>query len=303
MAMADGAVARPEWRALEIVHELAGADVSAVSPLADWDFIAATRFRFTNIDVQLPTLGVPAFGINYGADMRLERTLRGRQVRSAATAGHLSILPPDDNSRWLFDKPGEIMLVVLNRAYLDRAIEEASGRSPRSVDILPQFVIRDLTMERISHQLLSKIVNPVFDSRLRTESLAQELAEHILQTHTSLDLRPPSRPHTMSPIRLKRVEDFIEANLGQDMSLMDIANAAGMSLFHFAKVFKQATRKSPHQYLTERRMLQARSLLHDGRLSIGDVACAVGLSQNRFGIVFKRLLGMTPSRFREVLSF
>jgi AraC family transcriptional regulator len=301
--MADGAVVRPEWSALEIVHELAGADVSAVSPLADWDFVAATRFRFSNIDVHLPTLGVPAFGINYGADMRLERTLRGRQIRSAAGPGHLSLLPPDDQSRWLFDKPGDIMLVVLNRSYLDRAIEAATGWSPKAVEIKPQFVIRDLTLERIAHQLLSKIFNPAFDSKLRTECLAQELAEHLLHTHSSLDLRPPSRPHTMSPIRLKRVEDFIEANLGQDMSLMDIANAAGMSLFHFAKVFKQATRKSPHQYLTERRMLQARSLLHDGRLSIGDVASAVGLSQNRFGIVFKRLLHMTPSRFREVLSF
>lgn len=301
--MADGVAARPELTALEVVHELAGADVSAVSPLTDWDFIGATRFRFNNINVELPSLGVPAFGINYGPDMRLERTMRGRSIRSAATPGHLSLLPPDDPSRWLFDKPGDIMLVVLNRTYLDAAIEAASGRSPKSVEIVPKFVIRDLTLERIAHQLLSKIFAPAFDSKLRTESLAQELAEHILGTHTSLDLRPPSRPHTMSPNRLKRAEDFIEANLGQDMSLMDIANAAGMSLFHFAKVFKQATRKSPHQYLTERRMLQARSLLHDGRLTIGEVASAVGLSQNRFGIVFKRLLGMTPSRFREVLNY
>ena len=159
--MADGSVARPEWRALEIVHELAGADVSAVSPLADWDFVAATRFRFSNIDVDLPTLGVPAFGINYGAEMRLERTMRGRQVRSAATPGHLSLLPPDDNSRWLFDKPGDIMLVVLNRTYLNRAIEQATGWSTDVVEIKPQFVIRDLTLERIAHQLLSKTCRSV----------------------------------------------------------------------------------------------------------------------------------------------
>jgi AraC family transcriptional regulator len=300
--MADGVAGRPEWAALEIVHELAGADVSAVSPRADWDFIAATRFRFTNVDVELPSLGVPAFGINYGPDMRLERTLRGRQVRGIGNPGHLSLLPPDDPSRWLFDKPGDIMLVILNRTYLDAAIETASGRSPASVEIMPQFTIRDLTLERIAHQLLNKISDPAFDGKLRTECLAQELAEHILQAHTSLDLRPPSRPHTMSPNRLKRAEDFIGANLGQDMSLQDIANAAGMSLFHFAKVFKRATGRSPHQYLTERRMLQARSLLHDGRLSVGEVASAVGLSQNRFGIVFKRMMRMTPSKFREVLN-
>jgi AraC family transcriptional regulator len=301
--MADGEAARPEWSALKTVHELAGAEVSAVSPQNDWDFIAATRFRFNNINVELPSLGVPAFGINYGPDMKLERTLRGRKLNGIGMPGHLSLLPPDDPTRWVFDKPGDIMLVLLNRAYLDAAIEAASSRSPGSIEIVPQFVIRDLILERIAHQLLSKIFDPAFDSKLRTECLAQELAEHLLQTHTSLDLKPPSRPHTMSPNRLKRAADFIEANLGVDMSLKDIANAAGMSLFHFAKVFKRATGKSPHQYLTERRILQARSLLHDGRLSVGEVASAVGLSQNRFGIVFKRLMGMTPSKFREVLNF
>jgi AraC family transcriptional regulator len=286
--MADGEAARPEWSALKTVHELAGAEVSAVSPQNDWDFIAATRFRFNNINVELPSLGVPAFGINYGPDMKLERTLRGRKLNGIGMPGHLSLLPPDDPTRWVFDKPGDIMLVLLNRAYLDAAIEAASSRSPGSIEIVPQFVIRDLILERIAHQLLSKIFDPAFDNKLRTECL---------------DLKPPSRPHTMSPNRLKRAADFIEANLGVDMSLKDIANAAGMSLFHFAKVFKRATGKSPHQYLTERRILQARSLLHDGRLSVGEVASAVGLSQNRFGIVFKRLMGMTPSKFREVLNF
>jgi AraC family transcriptional regulator len=301
--MADGEAARPEWTALKIVHEMAGADVSVVSPQDDWDLIAATRFRFNNMDIELPSLGVPAFGINYGPDLKLERTLRGRRLNGIGMPGHLSLLPPDDPTRWLFDKPGDIMLVLLNRAYLETAIEAASGRSPASVEIVPQFVIRDLTLERIAHQLLSKIFDPAFDSKLRTESLAQELAEHILQQHTSLDLQPPNRPHTMSPTRLKRAADFIEANLGVDMSLKDIANAAGMSLFHFAKVFKRATGRSPHQYLTERRILHARCLLHDGRLSVGEVASAVGLSQNRFGIVFKRLMRMTPSKFREVLNF
>jgi AraC family transcriptional regulator len=301
--MADSDSARPEWSALEIVHELAGADVSAVSPRNDWDLVAATRFRFTNIDVDVPPLGVPAFGINYGADMKVERTIRGRTALAGASAGHLSLIPPDDRTRWLFDKPGDIMLVLLNRAYLDEAINAATGRSPMSVELLPQFVIRDLTLERIAHQLLNKITHPAFDSNLRTEMLAQEMAEHLLRTHSNLNLRPLSRTHMMAPNRLKRAEEYIEANLGYDMSLRQIANAAGMSLFHFAKVFKQATGQSPHQYVTERRMLQARSLLHDRRKSLGQVAGAVGLSPNRFGIVFKRLMGMTPSRFREVLNF
>jgi len=55
--------------------------------------------------------------------------------------------------------------------------------------------------------------------------------------------------------------------------------------------------------VTERRMLQARTLLHDRRKSLAQIAGAVGLSPNRFGIVFKKLMGMTPSHFRDVLNY
>ena len=93
----------------------------------------------------------------------------------------------------------------------------------------------------------------------------------------------------------------MRANLGSEMSLQDIADAAEMSLFHFAKSFKQATGHSPHQYLQAQRLCQARTLLHDATLSIGEVANVVGFTHSYFTAVFTRYMGMTPSKFREVL--
>ena len=84
-------------------------------------------------------------------------------------------------------------------------------------------------------------------------------------------------------------------------SIADIAGAAGMSLFHFAKAFKRATGRTPHQYLTAQRLLYARPLLHDGSLSIREIASSVGLSHSHFTVVFTRQFGMTPSKFRAVL--
>ena len=129
------------------------------------------------------------------------------------------------------------MLVLLNRTYLDQAINAATGRSPMSVELLPQFVIRDLTLERIAHQLLNKISDPSFDSTW--PEMSPRKWPSMLRTHSNLNLRPLSRAHMMAPNRLKRAEDFIEANLGYDISLRQIASAAGMSLFHFAKVFNR----------------------------------------------------------------
>jgi AraC family transcriptional regulator len=299
--MTDHRPARPEWAALELVHQLAGAEVALVSPEHDWKAVAATRFVLRNIDVSVPALGVPVFGVNYGPDMQLERTLNGRKVSGCGAAGHLSLLPPDAETRWVFDKPGDIVLVFLNRQVFDRAVEEGTQRDLKSVEIVPQFVIRDLVLERVAHQLLQQISHPGAGSRLITGTLAQELAAHLIGAHSNLEQQRANRPHTMAPAKLRRAKDYIQSNLASDMSLQDIADAAGMSLFHFAKAFKQATGQSPHQHVKEERLRYARALLHDRSLSIGQVAKAVGFSHSYFTAVFARHMRMTPSKFRDVL--
>ncbi len=292
---------RPERGALQTVHELTDARVALVSPQSNWRSVAATRFRMRRTDVTLPALGVPAFGVNYGRRMHLQRTLNGHTVDSSADAGHLSLLPPDAQTRWVFDQPGDVALVFLNRRLFHRALEEGAGRDPGSVEIAPKFVIRDLVLERIAHRLLQEISEPGAASRLVTEELGQELAAHLILAHSNADPQRAGRSYTMAPHRLKRAEAFILSNLESDLSLSDIAGAAGMSLYHFAKAFKQATGRTPHQYLTAQRLLHARALLHDGSLSIRDIARSVGLTHSHFTMVFTRQLGMTPTKFRNVL--
>jgi AraC family transcriptional regulator len=74
-----------------------------------------------------------------------------------------------------------------------------------------------------------------------------------------------------------------------------------MTLFHFAKAFRDTTGLAPHQYVTQRRLLKARTLLHDQRLSVGTIATAVGLTHSSFTRLFTQHMGMTPTAFRELL--
>ena len=71
------------------------------------------------------------------------------------------------------------------------------------------------------------------------------------------------RVHTMSPLKLKRAEEFILGNLESDMSLQNIADAAGMSMFHFTRVFAELVGMPPHQYLLRARLKAARAMLHE----------------------------------------
>lgn len=296
MAGAD----RPERRALETLHARTAADVRLASPDTDWDTVAASRFRMGRLDIDLPPLHVPLFGVNYGAPFHLERTLHGRKRSARVTPGHLAIAPPDFATRWVCDRAGDILVVFLSRDVLDGAVADGAGRDPRSVEIIPRFVIRDLVLERIAHQLLGEIARPQTATRLRVDTLAQELATHLLGAHSSLGRLPDRRLRGMAPAKLKRAKDFIHANLARDVSLAEVAAAAGMSLYHFARAFRDATGRPPHRYATEQRLLRARTLLHDPALTISAVAAAVGLTHSHFTRIFARHMAMTPSAFREL---
>jgi len=292
---------RPERKALETFHARAAADVRHASPEREWDTVAVSRFRVGKREFALPPLLVPVIGINYGAQFRLECTLHGKTHAARVVPGHVAIAPPDFATRWTCEQAGDVVVVYLSRDVLVRAIEEGTSQDPRSVEIIPRFVIRDLTLERIAHQLLQEIIRRQGGTRVRVDTLAQELAVRLIGSHSNLNRPLNRRVRGIAPARLRRAKEFIHANLGQDPSLAQVAAAAEMTLFHFAKAFKETTGLPPHQYITEQRVLAARTLLHDPLLTIGSVASAVGFGQSHFTSVFKRHMGMTPGTFRDVL--
>jgi transcriptional regulator GlxA family with amidase domain len=107
----------------------------------------------------------------------------------------------------------------------------------------------------------------------------------------------------LAPWRLKRAIEYIEDNVGEQISLTDLAERAGLSRMHFAAQFKLATGLSPHAYLTEKRLGAAKSLLAEGRLPIAQIAFAVGFhTQAHFTTVFHKATGLTPKRWREQAS-
>jgi AraC family transcriptional regulator len=286
------------WEALETVHAETKADVRLASPQNASVGIAISRFRLGQVDVTLPALGVPVFAVNYGEPFKLERTLSGRTTRGSVTPGRLAIMPPDAPTRWAFDKKGDSVFVYLSREVLDAAIDE---RTQRSAEIVPRFLIRDLVLERIADLLLKEVCEAGPDSALSADVLAQELAAHLASAHLSLVPTTTRRVHGIAPAQLRRAQEFMRGNLATPLTLQAIAGAAGVSPFHFARGFKQATGQPPHRYLRELRLSEARALLHDRRFTVGDVARAVGFTHSHFTAAYARRMGLTPARFRAVL--
>jgi AraC family transcriptional regulator len=93
--------------------------------------------------------------------------------------------------------------------------------------------------------------------------------------------------------------EFITDNLHREVRLKDVARTAGLSQFHFARLFREATRQTPHQYQLER-IARAKYLLRTTSSRIDEIRIAVGfLSAASFSRSFTSREGMSPQSWRR----
>lgn len=124
----------------------------------------------------------------------------------------------------------------------------------------------------------------------------------LLAAHDALPpARPPDRIY-LSPPKLRRVIDFVEANLHERIGLDDLAQAAGLSPNHFLRVFKLATGDTPYHFLRARRLERARQLLAANTLTLAQLALECGFAnQAHFTAAFSREIGISPGRYRRAV--
>jgi len=135
----------------------------------------------------------------------------------------------------------------------------------------------------------------------------QQTTNDALHTRPRLDsLATLTRRAAPSPARgglppgaIRRVREHVEAHLSESMDLAELAAIAGLSVYHFARAFKQTAGVTPHHYLVHRRIERAQEMLARSGLPLSEIALAVGFSdQSHLARHFRQTLGVTPGQFR-----
>ena len=139
--------------------------------------------------------------------------------------------------------------------------------------------------------------------RLFGQSLVNALVVYLAQRYSTFPPQFSSHRGGMPRARLKRVLDYIGAKLDEHLSLLVLANVVGMNLYYFARLFKQSTGLSPHRYVLEQRVARAKQLLHTPEMTVLEAGVRTGFGdQGHFTKVFRRFVGVTPTKFRAQAS-
>lgn len=267
---------------------------------ADWQGIILEEHR-ADAEYERPDLRNYSHVIHVftGAPVTHEWRVDGRVHRVHSVEGDAVILPDEFEASVYCRRssPGTQWILALDPSHLKKRVEELM--EGKRVELIPRFDVVDSQLQRLIRTLHADVSAGSPAGSLFGESIGAALALHLAQHYSTRSSFAQQSARGLPTRSLHAVLDYIHANLTADLHLTELAETAGLSTFHFAKLFKQSTGSSPHQYVMQRRIERAKELLRNPVISLSEVSLRAGfVDQSHLSNVFRRFAGISPSKFR-----
>jgi AraC-like DNA-binding protein len=168
------------------------------------------------------------------------------------------------------------------------------------IEFKPRLFFFDPNIWETALKLKRQVENPV--SSGYAEALGLVLAHELVQMHRGASIVSVWRGG-LAGWQKKKVSDYIEDRLDEEISLQQLAEVAQLSRYHFARAFKHSFGIPPHRYHMSRRMERAKALLEVPARSVTEVGLILGFAEtSSFTTSFRRSVGLTPSDYRRSVA-
>jgi AraC family transcriptional regulator len=273
---------------------------AAASDRRGWVGLEAARYRAVPAgEISSPALTHHRLVLVTRSPEELDLVYEGVKRRVPPPVGSIMLVPAGSPSLWRWSGHNDALHIYLEPDLVARVGAEVFGLDPVRLTVPP---LDGLNLPHLRAAMLAvdaELMAGGTGGRLAAESLANIMAVHLIRHMLAPRHRARERDGTLPRSRLRAVVDCIEEHLDNGLSLEQMAAAAHLSPYHFARQFKAATGLPPHQYVIMRRIERAKQLLQGSDLSAAEVAARAGFSDHsKFCLHFKRIVGITPGQFR-----
>ncbi|SNT36900.1 AraC family transcriptional regulator [Granulicella rosea] len=218
-------------------------------------------------------------------------------ARRELSGNSVTIIPAGEPHRTLWQRRATLIHV-----YLDMELLAATARSVLHLDtfaLRPTYLVRDPFVEELGRALYRECRTGALSDAF-AKALLTVLATHLLRTYSAQPGDRGSFQGGLAPARERRVREYVETHLDQELSLEVLAKTVDLSPSHFATLFRQSTGFTAHQYVCHRRVKHAQNLLIETAQPLVEIAAACGFtSQSQFTTLFRRFTGLPPGKFRQ----
>ena len=202
--------------------------------------------------------------------------VRCREAPSArGEPGSLCLLPAGHESRWDVNGSLQLLHLYLPGLQLAQAAERWFDADPRFAALSERIFFHDEVLAGLCRQIARADWDEP-DAALVLAQLAMDAQARLIASHTRMERAEGGVRGGLSAAARRRVLECIEQRLHESPGLSELADAACLSEYHFARMFKASFGQSPHAWVMQRRIERARRLLGEGRLGVEDVAQRCG---------------------------
>jgi AraC family transcriptional regulator len=197
-----------------------------------------------------------------------------------------------------------LALTIAPALVLDLAVQLRLTLSGASIMFRSERAKMDERLARLARDLAEELKEDEAGQEVVIMALVEQALVHLLRHHANVrrsDELELSRVGLVDR-RIRRAVELMYAHMDRDLPLEELAGAAYLSPFHFARLFKKLTGASPHAYLAALRVRRAQQLLSETDLSISELSARVGYaSPSHFSKSFRQATGLTPRAFRAAI--
>ncbi len=228
----------------------------------------------------------------------IDSTIDGITRKASIVPRDMMLIPANMGQGACWTSEFEMIAIGLSPSLIAHTLEDATNFN--SAGLVPQFATPDPLVYQLGLSLKTVLEQNPTGSRLYAETTAVMLAVHLLQHYSQRKPEFKDYRDGLAQFTLRQVIEYIHAYLDQELGLAELAAIAHLSPHYFARLFKQSTGMSPHQFVIRCRVERAKALLLNGQDSISDIAQQVGFAnQAHLNVHIKRSLGVTPKMILE----
>src|SRR6266478_4283675 len=171
------------------------------------------------------------------------------------------------------------------------------------VDFRPRLFFFDADLWATALKLKTQLQSPYRSQRAYVEALGIALAHELTRINEGGSPLLSAVRGGLPGWQQKKVTQYIQEHLADEISLLSLAQLVQLSPFHFSRAFKQSFGMPPHRYLTSQRIQRAKALLAERKLSVTEIGLDVGFSEiSSFTAAFRKVTGETPTEYRRSLA-
>lgn len=256
-------------------------------------------YDFHSYDAQLaPLRDVTLIAWQTRADVALR--CGGIRTQAQMSPWDFSILRPGYESTWRWNTSFRTMVLFLNSQRLASMASDVFDQHVDRVEVRESLQLQDSVIQHVVASLAAELRNERLGTTFYSEALLTQLCVHLLRNHSNFSFKERRCRGALSGMQGRHVTGFIEGNLASDLSIGVLSKVAGISQYHFARLFKKRFGLPPHAYVQHRRAERAHQLLVQGDMALKEIVCATGFyDQSHLTKSFKRLYSMTPGELRR----